>query len=319
MQTVQEIFGPARRIGDVGIEIEVEGFNIPKDEVDVWKPIADGSLRGEAMEYVTRKPIKIGEVYDKVKLLADAFVANRGEARDAHRGSIHIHHNVQDKTMDQVFGIVFVWTMVEPLWMRKCGPTREANLFCLPGSYTGDNAHWCRAFFQCIREGSYHRFPPRGKYAALNTDPIAKFGSVEFRTFASSIDPFVVAKYAKWCHNLVNYGAAIDMDNLSKAWQKVQVDPRGFATAIFGAGDGLLMDEEERFLIEAGLEAASDLVLAYANHKTAMKIKETAKPKVSLNDYEDVFRGRVGAGAGVPPRRRGVNEAPMQWIFDENL
>lgn len=304
METIQEIFGPPRRVGNVGIEIEVEGRNIPKEVIDVWVPHPDGSLRGEAMEYVTRLPVAINLVMDKVQLLKNAFIAQGGEAFEAHRGSIHIHYNMQQKTLNELFGVLFAWTMVEGYWMRKCGPTREANLFCLPGSYTGDTADWCRKMFECVRKGSYHNFPPRGKYASLNTDPITKYGSIEFRTFATSIEPEVVNKYAQWCHNLVTYGCGIDLNNLTKEWQKVRDNPAAFLKAIFG--EDIVIGEIERAFIDQGCEQASELVLVYANHKVSTKIKNDVNQaqKPARENIADEFarlgqpmplaRGRIG-------------------------
>lgn len=60
MKTVMQWFGIREDFaakGDVGIEIEVEGKNLPKHFEKYWRVEADGSLRGEDnAEYVLEKP-----------------------------------------------------------------------------------------------------------------------------------------------------------------------------------------------------------------------------------------------------------------------
>src|SRR6478736_5776732 len=153
MQTIGEIFGPKRQLGRVGIEIEVEGENIPKEKFGIWKCEADGSLRGDSMEYITNRPVPVADVKTHMEALNAEFARLNAKAFDAHRGSIHMHVNVQGNNIEQLFGLLFKWTMVEGLWMHMCGPTRENNLFCTQGGSTGDIQQYTREMLKCLRTG----------------------------------------------------------------------------------------------------------------------------------------------------------------------
>jgi len=57
---------------DLGIEIEVEGVNLPARVGESWRVDRDGSLRGESYEYVS-KPIKYSELTSTLDQLKDAY------------------------------------------------------------------------------------------------------------------------------------------------------------------------------------------------------------------------------------------------------
>lgn len=314
MSTIHEIFGPRRYLGQVGIEIEVEGVNIPKDNFGNWKVEIDNSLRGEAREYITTKPLPLNTVEKNVQDLIDQFQNANAVVHKAHRGSVHMHINVQNYKVLDLYGLMFQWAIVEGLWMHLCGPTRESNLFCTPGASTGDLQEYAKRFLACVRKGSYHNFPMRGKYASLNYDPVIKYGSVEFRTFASTIDKDTLVQYANWCVNMVDVGVSTDLDNLTKAWKAVLENPVAHLARIFGpALAASLNPDMVKHFIEEGVERAAELTLVWASHKTMQKA--VSGKAVTLAELAE--RARPDDWVVDDAANMGVRVEGNQFIFDE--
>ena len=269
--SIIDMFGPRRQPKGVGVEIEVEGVNLPM-VVAGWDPHRDGSLRGESMEYVTVGAVSLDELAKRMDVLKAAFDANQGKANDAHRASVHVHVNVQSKTAEQIVGILALWMVLESFWMHFCGPTRENNLFCTSSASQGDIPVYCRRFFKMVKEGSYHRPPERFKYQALNTNPLTTQGSLEFRTFPSTIDKDKIVKWAKWCYSVVEVGSQIDIEKLDSFLSETIANPMALLEKIFDK-DTIAQNSIETVYpyIEAGVEAASELIFVIADSKRQAK------------------------------------------------
>lgn len=320
MQTIENIFGPRRRGGRIGIEIEVEGLNIPKEAVGVWNAIADGSLRGEAREYVTDRPLDMEEVHKATKKLEDKFKELNSQVFEAHRGSVHMHVNVQKNTLPQMFGLMFQWSIYEGLWMHLCGPTRESNLFCTPGATSGDLAAYARKFLSCVRSEAYHNFPAHGKYASLNFDPIGRYGSVEFRTFASTIDTDTICKYAGWCDRMVTKGTRTDLDNLTETWKTVLAQPMEKVREIFGNETAEGLDPNMvKYFIEQGAENAANMSLVWANHKLLKNKKPEVKVRErwAANGDFNLGGAEMNAVDALRQMQQMVNAARVDWIENQ--
>lgn len=266
MKTILELFGPREAGGDFGIEIEIEGANLPKRAFDVWAVKNEGSIKGEAFEYITKGPLKKENVPLAMENLNKVFNARESVVHDAYRAGVHIHRNVQKNTLYDIFGVIFAWTIVERVWMKLCGPTREKNLFCLPSTQSGHKIPFTARILEAAIPGQEGRFPAGAKYDAFNTDPIMSFGSIEFRTFPSSIKVEDIVKWVDWVDNLTTYGVSIDRDNLTKTWKGISEAPGAFLTAIFGKDY-----PEYHELVKQGCEDASDLSLVWAAHKVELK------------------------------------------------
>jgi hypothetical protein len=314
MQTILEMFGPPPSGGDVGIEIEVEGINLPTRPFDIWAVKRDGSLRGEGYEYITKGSVKLDNLYKGIKNLNDRFDKTKAVVNAAHRASVHIHVNAQSRTIYDVFGVLFAWSMAERVWMRLCGKTRESNLFCLPSSQSGHQIQFAKEMLSCVTHESWHNFPLKGKYDALNTDPIMNLGSVEFRTFPSSINPDDICRWAGWCTRLVEYGSKIDRDNLTKEWEKVFENPEEFLETIFKGDERGMVKDETIQLVKQGCEDASDLALVWANHKIDLAKK---KLEVKVPNQLDQYAKMMFRAQNVV--RRMPRRVPVANFFDDEF
>lgn len=169
--------------GLFGVELEIEGDSLPK-RVEGWIIHEEGSLRGEAAEYVTEG------AYDRLTLataldyLDTAFQSKKSKASDSYRAGVHIHYNMQSRTLDSALRAVIMYTLVEPIFLKLCGKQRDGNLFCLSAYDTGDIHFWLERLYQNHHNPSSRL--GRGKYASLNTDPLTRFGTLECRAFPTA-------------------------------------------------------------------------------------------------------------------------------------
>lgn len=279
MANIQEIFGSRKTEGQVGVEIEVEGMDLPNKAAG-WNCVPDGSLRNGGIEYVTNGAVTLEKLKELLANLDRRFKDVGSVIADAHRGSVHVHVNVQDKTPEQVFTTLFLWLLVEALWMDRCGPTRNGNLFCMSSGGSGEIIPYARQFLARHRDGAWYNLWGRGKYSALNTDCLVSFGSVEFRTFPSSTKSEKVLEWAGWCHRLVELGCGLDPDKLYVVWQELLNNPRLFFSQIFGEKEMKeLGDYDLANYAEQGAEAASDMLFAWEEHKALLKNNKPAAPK----------------------------------------
>ena len=103
--------------------------------------------------------------------------------------------------LDTVFGFVALFTIIEPVLVRLCGPSRNGNLFCIPSYDAGDLAsYWEKItdLFLVYGLEARRRWSYRGKYASLNIDPLNSLNSVEVRCFPNSITPSEIMKWVDW-------------------------------------------------------------------------------------------------------------------------
>jgi len=169
--------------GDVGIEIELEGENLPQGYGGpttngiTWVWHNDGSLRGGA-EYVSSAPIKRA---DLPKMLDDLFAyiaASGGVIKNSNRCSTHVHLNMKGAKLNQIAAFVSLYGCFESVLSSWCGPVREGNLFAL----RLEDCHYAvDGWKKCFVTGDFD-WPNEMRYLALNPAALRKFGSLEVRT-----------------------------------------------------------------------------------------------------------------------------------------
>lgn len=178
----------------VGIEVEVEGDNLPT-QVKGWNCTADGSLRGENVEYVLAVPSVIEEVENCLKHLNLAFLRKKSKVRDTGYAGIHVHVNVGDLTWRQLVRFVSFYYVIEPLLMEWAGEDRVDNLFCLPIS-AADYPLICFQHFLNLAD-PVALATDDIRYSALNFKALPQYGSIEFRALRSTLDRGVILNWAK--------------------------------------------------------------------------------------------------------------------------
>ena len=143
--------------GDIGIELEIEGRNLPRGPAvrggpkmapksgALWTVHDDGSLRGESAEYVLSTPVFKEEVKPCLDHIWGKLSNDVTEVIPSNRTSTHVHINAQGLRLNQFVSWIVLWTMYEEAMVSVCGEERKSNHFCLTNLetclfYTSDAA-----------------------------------------------------------------------------------------------------------------------------------------------------------------------------------
>lgn len=209
---IREYIGGNNYAGkDVGIEIEVEGASLPTFIRDkFWVSTEDGSLRGEALEYVLKAPIPIDEVGSAVDHLNDKFVAKGAVLDFSFRTSVHIHVNVGELEYDQLLAFMYGYLLLEEPLMNFCGKPRKGNRFCLRLQDAEGLNNILRDMFSSHQEGLMRIPQDQYRYAAMNIDALRKFGSLEFRGMRGTNEKAIIETWAKALVHLRNFCAGLE-------------------------------------------------------------------------------------------------------------
>jgi len=198
--------------GDVGLELEIEGSDLPtqgslervvgKTTGSHWLAKTDGSLRGEALEYVLNAPCNIDEVHPLIMGLYAKFGTMRTNLQLSNRCSTHVHVNMTGKKVNEITSAIALWTAFEEPLTLWAGEERVNNHFCLSAkdSTYGTVSSW-RSF---LRSGS-QRFGDNLKYTSQNILPLHRFGSIEYRVMNASEDPDRLIDWTKFIFTLTRY------------------------------------------------------------------------------------------------------------------
>lgn len=188
-----------RRIleGKYGIEIEVEGSHLP-DSIPGWIVHREGSLRGEAMEYVTSGPISDENLPRYLSALTRQLTQFESRINDTYRAGVHVHYNMLTRSIDSTIKSIILWSIIEPVFLKYCGRNRDGNLFCASSYDTGDMPQWLTRFYEGVSRGSglFQRMG-RGKYSALNSSCLGNLGTLECRAFPTTVDPVKITEFCK--------------------------------------------------------------------------------------------------------------------------
>ena len=217
MNTVMKDFKVGARCatkGDVGIEVEVEGENLPRP-TRLWRIEHDGSLRGEALEYVLRKPMAIKDACKALDYLGKQYEDNNTIVHDSVRAGVHVHINVQELTTVQLFTFITSYIILEDLLVKYCGEYREGNLFCLRMRDADFLLYMLEQTANNKRFNDLHTDILR--YASMNVKSLHQYGSLEFRAMRGTRDLDVIATWAKLLLNLRNQ--AVKFENAADLYR----------------------------------------------------------------------------------------------------
>jgi hypothetical protein len=193
---VHEVFGIEPKLGSLGIEVEVEGkAKLPVQINDRWRVHNDGSLRGEAKEYVFAKPLNKGEAYEEVGLLYDML---EGKINDSMRAGVHVHVNCLHLTVQQLFTAMAAYYCLESLLTEDAGEERQGNLFCLrlsDADYVNTGIMSTLTSKDFGNDGGIF-YNENLRYGAMNLVSLSKFGSLEFRALRTPLEGERVVEWA---------------------------------------------------------------------------------------------------------------------------
>ena len=179
--------------GEVGIEIEMEGNNLFVAPRKWWRYAHDGSLRGNSLEWVLLEPLPREEIQAALDYLV--FNSKDSDLHPSDRCGVHVHINVQDLSIRQMFVFAMLYLILEPLLMKWCGEDREGNLFCLR---SGDAEGLILSMREALEMGDLNVLnTDHLRYASLNFCALFKFGSLEFRGYGTPKNMMNIMKWVE--------------------------------------------------------------------------------------------------------------------------
>ncbi len=253
---VRDIFHLPQVDGDLGVEIEVEGRNLPR-RAEGWRKEADGSLRGESAEFVLSSPSSLTETEKALNNLKKAFKESKSDFFHSYRAGVHVHVNVQELTGIQLGSMITAYYLFENSLVHTCDKSRRGNHFCLRGVDAPMGVHILSGAFASKDLKVFNRDNLR--YSSINVTSLPKYGSVEFRSMESTDDFDKILTFSRRHLALRKFAQSVDKptDVISLAQE---VGPRALANRVFGEdGKDILNYAEFYHDFEEGLEHAEDI------------------------------------------------------------
>lgn len=217
----------------IGVEFELEnlpegwGYNGgtgPLRHHPLWSIVADGSLRGSCGEFKFNSPLKgklaASVINDLYCAFPDQTLAERGSVRT----SLHIHVNMMNVSVGLELNSILIMAAVCDQWLFSL--TDESR----PGSgYCNRSASLLLTeISELIAAGSEEIFQAPGRYYSINTEAVRKFGTLEFRHFATPATKTEAIKLINCCMRIKEAGLAlagklldIDVNDRDAVWQAV--------------------------------------------------------------------------------------------------
>jgi hypothetical protein len=264
--------------GEVGIEIECEGSKLPSLNYleKYWITHADGSLRGESIEYVMAGPVPRKEVIPALEYLDGLFKEHKTKIKDSYRTSVHVHVNMQTVTIRQTYNMVLMYGILEDILTDYAGTTRVGNLFCLRMS----DAEF---MLDQLRHGAstdrYEHLNTNGlRYAGCNVKSLFDHNSLEFRAFRGTTDMKLIAEWVDIILQIKD--SALTYANPAEMLQNFSnIGPDGFLQKNFNKSLISIIKASPKWedRIMSGVRLVQDV--AYANDWAAMPEKKDGAEK----------------------------------------
>lgn len=172
-----------------GIEIEIEGRDCQfmasslvghHNGVLDWTYTDDGSLRGEAVEIISRQPRSFDQVVRSLSSFGEVF-GDFDQSQLSDRTSVHVHYNITNYTVLDLHKALTVLYLLEALVThRSAGAAREGNHFCLRSVDAQSSVDNIVEFLRDPNRNN-NSFHDSGRYLNINLNSYSRFGTIEFR------------------------------------------------------------------------------------------------------------------------------------------
>lgn len=201
----------------VGIEVEVENANARgRLYSNVWTNHADGSLRNNGTEYVSRPIAANVASYALQELLTE--VLDQEQCCFSPRTSIHIHVDVSGEEDVTVMNAILLYTLFEKMLFRFTGRGRMKNIYCVP---VIDTSLLNGAANRNAGIDTRHAHGKWSKYSAMNILPLSSYGTLEFRHMHGTFDLNKVSVWIRMLTNMVDYAVRQNPKALGDVFQQM--------------------------------------------------------------------------------------------------
>lgn len=315
MKKLLELLAIPKQSGDFGVEIEVEGRNLPNIDDMYWKSVADHSLRG-GMEYVFKKPVALKAVPALIKRLNDQFKAVGADPEFTFRTSVHVHMNAQSLTYEQLLNTIYIYLLLEEPLMNFCGEERKANRFCLRIRDAEQAMDVFTNLFRGADELTLKKIPNnKMRYAAINIEALIKYGSLEFRAMQGNMDG---ERITKWCTALDKIKKfACKYNNPSEIYNfYIENEAQNFINAVLEELSPEFMDRDAIKGIQQGFSLSLELPFEFSNRKNKKEVARGAFENIVDDVGADIRQDIQAARPADRPVRFDdlpMPAAPMRW------
>lgn len=197
----------------IGLELELENttstsfFNFIGE---YFQAVPDGSLKFNGIELRFKSALN-GTNITKALLVLDAGMA-RYKIKpyiDGNRGSTHIHLNIGNLSLDELWSIVLLSYFIEPILMDMCKEDRLASPFSITLNKTKDQ----KFILNSIARGDINFNTEGYKYRAIGLSSVYHKGSLEYRMFHASYDTKEILEWINFIQHVKHI--ALTTDNLN--------------------------------------------------------------------------------------------------------
>ena len=241
---------------EFGVEVEVEGKDLAQKLVSYWKCEHDGSLRGEAIEYIFKKPLTYQKTKTALEYLRKKLDKNGSIVYDSDRTSVHVHVNMSYSTLMHVYNMIVLYGIFEELMTEYAGETRVGNLFCLRMQ---DAEYFVLAVKQAARSKNLGVLNTDDlRYCALNVRSLFKYGTLEFRALRGTVDPDVIMDWIDLI-TCIRDKSEMYADPSEIMSRFSQLGPRAFLLDTFGGCSDRLRVGDWKRSMQEGVRTVQDI------------------------------------------------------------
>lgn len=259
--------------GDIGLEIEVEGVNLPRLG-KWWRNEQDGSLKGpENAEYVLQKPGSLEDIRAALNHLDSVYNQSSTVVHDTVRAGVHVHINCQNLTMTELYNFVTLYLCLENILVKWCGEYREGNLFCLRAC----DAEWMLSVLKLAASDKKRQFKNRLhrdelRYASMNLKALGDYGSLEFRSMRGTRDLNLIYTWAETLYGLREYAKTFEKpSDVVESFSLLGAEE--FLSRALGKNTEHFLCEEYMDLLWTGVRNAQDVAYCIDWQKFEPKMK----------------------------------------------
>lgn len=264
------VYAPDKRLllpdTKLGLEFEFEdvlvGGEMPEELQPYWAMHAEPSLKRHGMEFVFAQPMFGKDAMDALECVLAAAVKYKWACTK--RTGFHVHMDVRNLEHPQLVGFNLIYAIIEPVLFNWIGDRREHSIFCIPWYKAWSEVQHIGRLLSLLNKQSDQTKAHAGdcaRYAGLNLQALAKYGSVEFRHMKTTLD---INRLMAWINMILSIKqAALIMPTSDGAILEMAERDGGrrFVGRVFGDLAPLLdypnMDDD---VLNVGLPVAQELI-----------------------------------------------------------
>lgn len=265
---------------EVGIEIEVEGVNLPTVAPKGWEIHPDGSLRGESNEYVFRGPAPRSEVRSRLEALNKALAGST--INQSYRTSVHVHVNQQDVKIKDIFSQILLFMAFEDVLTELCGKERIGNLFTLRAK---DAEYYSQSILNAIREDRISVLNDQHlRYTACNPYSLFSHGTLEYRSMRGTTDIEIIQDWVNLLLSIKDASINYFVNPIQIVQDVSSLGPVDFALKIFTPEQLKLFNEGWENKLMGGIRDVQHLAHAH-DWLPEPEVKAKAKAPPTYSRY----------------------------------